>query len=103
MKLKSLVYRDHVSGCDNECCDITAAYNSGNVLWSAYLILSAGAASNELNKVYNKIKPSKGDLDAECRDFINTVPYTTCDQCSSVNWNTELGDQCWNCLKGKGI
>jgi hypothetical protein len=101
-KLDDLLHRDHVCGCGQSACDITAAYEDGQLLWSAHLLLSAGAASPELEELYKKINPSKKDLDKECDAFIANVPYTKCSHCESVNWNTDPSENealCWQCAK----
>lgn len=99
--LKELVQRDHIDGCGQSECDITAAFENGQLTWSAHLLLGSGAASEELERLYKQINPSKKVLDRECAQFIKDVPHSECAYCGSVNWNTEPDEtnHCWNCAK----
>jgi hypothetical protein len=86
--LADLVNTDHCCGCDQDSCDISAAYSHGFSLWAIYLFDSSGAASDEFKSIFRKL-PKRFDKDAELerKEFINSVAHDACPECNAVIWH----------------
>lgn len=103
-RLSELVNEEHVCGCDQDSCDINAAYSNGYALWAVYLFDSCGAASEEFCRLF-KLLPKrrfKKESEAERKAFVKDVEHDQCPHCNAVVWhNGDHGDEihCDSCGK----
>lgn len=87
---------EHCSRCEQNCCDICAAYENRNYLWTAHLLTSATDDCEGTEKAYLELDPSAEELDKE-RDDLLEIPHLKCADCNAICWNATHGDMCDNC------
>jgi len=88
-QLFELLQAEH-GGCDESTCDISCAMHHNFQLWAIELFAGCGAASDEFNKLYNRLPKKKFAKDAEAeRAEMCKIDNSTCPHCNAVTWEPE--------------
>jgi hypothetical protein len=85
---------EHVNACNNNTCDICAAYQEDQFLWAAHLLVR-GNSFPKTEEALNERRPSKLALEMERLTTLFSLPRVQCASCSSTVWGTAA--YCGNC------
>lgn len=85
---------EHVNACNNNTCDICAAFQEDQFLWAAHLLVG-GNSFPKTEAALNERNPSKLTLEVERLTLLFSLPRATCDSCEATVWGEAV--YCSNC------
>jgi hypothetical protein len=103
-KLEQALDEEHIYGCENNTCDIDAAYKYDLLSWAAH-ILTGATECPKTTEAYIKFTETfmePGEFDAHLeqeRKTLLAIDHTRCEHCGSIVWEPDryYGDSCGNC------